>query len=211
VGENLQRLRERARLTQHELARLLLNRGVPWTRSKIAAVEAGERPNLSFTDVLVLANTFNVEVAELVAGDGDTALSPHVALPRAAVRDLVRGLSVLGGADAWDSERRHELSRLASMRADGDVRKTAQFRASEADQALASRLEIPATTIIATAMQLWHRTLTEERDRRVAELGDKEVNERQAYRGHITRELSQQIQTELSTRRQINSGNEEDG
>ena len=32
----------------------------------------------------------------------------------------------------------------------------------------------------------------------VAPLGDKEVAERQAYRGHITRELTKQIQSELA-------------
>lgn len=211
VGENLQRLRERGRLTQHEAAHLLLTRGMPWSRSKIAAAEAGERPNLSFADVLALAHTFDVELAELFEGDGDVALTPHVSLPRAAVRDLIRGLSVLEGSGDWNTEtRREELTRLARMRADGDTRRAAAFQATEADQALAQRLEVPATVVIAAAQRLWGRTLTEERDRRVAELGEKEVNERQAYRGHITRELSQQVQAELDSRAATESERKED-
>jgi transcriptional regulator with XRE-family HTH domain len=201
VGENLQRLRERGRLTQHETAHLLLRRGMPLSRSKIAAIEAGERPNLAFADVLMLANTFNVELAELFEGDGEVALTEYVTLPRSMIRDGIRGISVLGGSDGWDTEnRRNELLGLARMRSDGDAVKAASPLATEADRALAHRLNVPARAVAETAIELWGRTLTDERDFRVAELGDMDVGERQAHRGHITRELSQQIQAELDER-----------
>lgn len=201
VGENLQRLRERARLTQHELARLLVRRGAQWHRSKIAAIEAGERPNLSFADVLVLANVFNVELAELYEGDGEVTLTEFITLSRPMIRDVIRGTYVVGGSDKWSPEtRQDELLGLARMRADDDARKAASVPATEADRALAHRLNVPARAVVEIATELWDRTLTDERDFRVAERGDMGVGERQAYRGHITRELSHQIQAELDRR-----------
>ena len=211
VGENLQRLRERARLTQHELARLLVRRGAQWHRSKIAAIEAGERPNLSFADVLVLANALNVELAELYEGDGEVALTDYITLSRPMVRDIIRGMYVVGRSDEWDPEtRRDELLGLARMRADDDARKAASVLATEADRALAHRLNVPARAVVDIATELWNRTLTDERDFRVAARGDMGVGERQAYRGHITRELSQQIQVELDRRGLIVDSPKED-
>lgn len=211
VGENLQRLRERARLTQHELARLLVRRGAQWHRSKIAAIEAGERPNLSFADVLVLANVFNVELAELYEGQGEVTLTEYVTLSRPMIRDVIRGTYVVGGSDKWDPESRHnELLGLARMRADDDARKVASVAATEADRALAQRLHVPAGAVVELATELWDRTLTDERDFRVAERGDMGVGERQAYRGHVTRELSQQIQAELDRRGLIAESPEEE-
>jgi hypothetical protein len=99
---------------------------MPLSRSKIAAIEAGERPNLAFADVLMLANTFNVELAELFEGDGEVALTKYVTLPRSMIRDAIRGIPVLGGSDCWDTEtRRNELLGLARMRSDGDAVKAA--------------------------------------------------------------------------------------
>lgn len=210
VGENLQRLRERARLTQHETVRLLLQRGAPWNRSKVAAIEAGERPNLSFADVLVLANTFNVELAELFEGDGEVTLTEYVTLPRPKIQDIIRGTYAVGGPEGWDPQTRPaELLGLARIRADGEASKAASLAGTEADRALAARLKVSARAVTAVATELWGQTLTDERDARVAELGDLEVGERQAHRGHITRELSQQIQALLDERGLITESLEE--
>jgi len=198
VGENLQRLRDRSQLTQHETARLVAQRGVSWSRSKIAAVEAGERPNLAFADVLMLAHVFNVELAELLEGDGDVTVTPHSIIPRRMLRDLVRGLSVLEGSAQWNPDTRQaELVGLARIRAEDDARRIAPFQGVEADQALALRLGVTTTAVITIATKLWNRTMTAERDARVADLGDLTLGERQAHRGHITRDLAQQIQAQL--------------
>lgn len=198
-------------MTQHELARLLAHRGVQWHRSKVAAIEAGERPNLSFADVLVLANVFNVELAELHEGDGEVALTDYMPLSRPMIRDVIRGTYVVGGSDKWEpGTRQDELLGLARMRADDDARKAASVPATEADRALAHRLNVSARAVVDIATELWNRTLTDERDFRVAERGDMGVGERQAYRGHITRELSHQIQAELDRRGLIVDSQKED-
>ena len=198
VGENLERLRHLARMTQHEASRLFARRGAPLSRSKIEAIEKGRRTNLTFGDVLLIAHTVNVELAELFEGDGEVSLSEHVVLSRAAIRDLIRGVSVLTASGDWDPASRHnELVGLADLRAAADAEQSAGFRGFEADRTLAQRLGIAASAVIGASVQLWGRTLTEERDARVKNLGDLEMPERQAHRGHITRELSQQIQIEL--------------
>lgn len=198
VGENLQRLRERARLTQHEASHLLLRRGTPWHRSKIAAIEAGERPNVALADVLMLADTLNVELAEFFEGDGDVALNQYVTVSRPKIRDMIRGSYALGGSDDWDPEtRRDELFGLAQIRADGEG---GRLGATAADRTLARRWDVPLRAVTEIAIELWDRTLTDERDFRVDQIGDMEVGERQARRGHITRELSQQIEGELRKR-----------
>lgn len=198
VGENLQRLREQARLTQYEAAHLLSRRGAQWHRSKIAAIEAGERPTVAIADVLLLAHTFNVELAELFEGRGDVQLSQYVTLSRPMIRDIIRGMASLGGSQDWDPEtRREELLGLARIRTAGEG---TRFGAREADQKLARRLDVPVRAVTEIAFELWGKTLTDERDERVSELGDRPLAERPAHRGHITRELSQQIEDELRAR-----------
>jgi transcriptional regulator with XRE-family HTH domain len=195
---NLQRLREQARLTQHEAARLLSRRGAPWHRSKIAAIESGERPNVSIADVLLLAHTFNVELAELFDGDGDVELSQLATLPRPLIRDIIRGMASLEGSKDWDPHTRHdELLGLARIRTAGEG---TRFGAREADQMLARRLDVPVRAVTEIARELWDKTLTDERDERVNQLGDLPLSERPAHRGHITRELSHQIEDELRAR-----------
>jgi transcriptional regulator with XRE-family HTH domain len=197
VGENLRRLREQSRLTQHETARLLQRYGLRWSRSKIAAIESGERPNIGLVDVLILAMAFNIGLADLFEGNGDVILAGQIALPRHLIRELLLGKHVREQPETWDPDaRRENLIRLEQTLAAFDT--TSHAGAVEADQALASRLHVPVRVITGIALSLWDRTLTDERDTRVADLGDLDPGERQAHRGHITRELSQQIETALS-------------
>ncbi|GAB2999396.1 helix-turn-helix transcriptional regulator [Saccharothrix stipae] len=201
VGENLERLRKRARLTQHETARLFSRRGIPFSRSKIAALEAGERPNPNFADVLLIAHTFNVELSELFEGDGPVAVAEHITLNRPLIRDFIRGIAVVGGSEQWDPKtRRDELFGLSAIRAKGEAWFAAKVQGTEADNTLANRLGVSPKAVVDIAQKLWGRTLTDERDAQLADLGDIDINERQARRGHITRLLSQQVQAELDRR-----------
>lgn len=116
-------------------------------------------------------------------------------LPRPLIRDIIRGLADLEGSKDWNSETRHdELFGLARSRTDGESRK---FGAREADQTLAKRLDVPARAVTEIAVELWGRTLTDERD---AQLGELPLNERPAHRGRITRDSSNQIEDELRAR-----------
>lgn len=199
VGENLRRLREQRRLTQHEAARLLQGYGLRWSRSKIAAIEAGDRPNVSLEDVLLAAFAFDVPVAELFDGEGDVVLSARIPpLSRRSVGYMLRGIvPPLFRHHRSAEEIMDEEDRLAGRRDVDDEPRVKLIGGTEADQALARRIDVPLKLVTMVAISLWGSTLTDERDRRVAELGELDPGERQARRGHITRELSLIIEDEL--------------
>ncbi|WP_394614552.1 hypothetical protein JNUCC0626_32355 [Lentzea sp. JNUCC 0626] len=204
VGENLERLRTRAKMTQHELAHLLARRGAPMHRSKLAAIGAGDRPHLTIADAILLAHAFNVEMAEFFAGTGPVEISENVVLSRHAIRDLLRGTTAQGGSASWNPQTQHaELLRIADIRAKGDAIAAAEHRLVDADHALAQRLKVSPQVVVSLALQLWGNTLTEQRDARVSQLGDMDRGVRHARRGHITRELSSQIEAELAKQGQI--------
>jgi hypothetical protein len=68
-----------------------------------------------------------------------------------------------------------------------------------ADEELAKRIGLDPSLVIKATESLFNgSTLTEERDRRVRHMGGQySMQERQAHRGHITRELSLTVVEEL--------------
>lgn len=59
----------------------------------------------------------------------------------------------------------------------------------------AHRLGVDPSTVAATAVQLWGRGLTAERDRRVAVISGESLRSRGRRRGHVTRELVEDLRT----------------
>lgn len=189
VGENLKRHREAMRWTQHEMARHLQRNGLNWARGQVAAVEAGNRESVPFEAMVMLAAALGVGLADLLAGDGDVQLTPDTRETRAGLRTLLAGRIDMD----LDPQDRVQVSQRA-----------AQLR-YEADLALAKRLGVTAQDVMTAARSLFGgRTLTEERDLRVKVLTlDDEamsIGEQQAHRGHITRELSAEIEAALRER-----------
>jgi transcriptional regulator with XRE-family HTH domain len=64
LGRRVKMLRERAQLTQHELAR---RSGV--SRSTIAGLETGDRPSLTLENAMKLADALGVSLDLLARGD----------------------------------------------------------------------------------------------------------------------------------------------
>lgn len=178
IGENLKRIREERKLTQHEAARLCAAAGLSWTRTRIAVIERGDRETVDVGTLLLLAAAFDVSVSALFSGAGHVKLSPLNRQTRAGVQQM------LSTTATW-----RDLS-------NADKPETMRFTvdAVEADVALADRLDVSTRRVVEAAVRLWGQSLTEERDRRVAALGDLDPGERQAHRGHITRELGQQVE-----------------
>src|SRR5829696_7377475 len=87
VGENVRRLREKRALTQHELAQVWKRQGLNWARSKIAALEAGNRPQVNTADLLIMASGLQVTIAELFEGWGEVHLTPN---SRVVDREAIR-------------------------------------------------------------------------------------------------------------------------
>lgn len=197
VGENVRRLREAAGLTQTEAARLLQATGFPsWTRSQIAALEAGNRESVDAGTLVMLATAFSVRVSDLFAGDGGVLFSDEVGLTREMLRYAYSGGDELGKA-GWTRTGR-ALASWIEMYASGAISIEDAPAPFQADAELAVRLGISPNAVIDTARNLWGRTLHEERDHRVSQLGEIPSAERRARRGHVTRQLAKEIEEALS-------------
>ncbi|MER6484116.1 helix-turn-helix transcriptional regulator [Streptomyces virginiae] len=197
VGANLRELRKSRRWTQDAAAERISKAGLTWKRTHIADLESGRRESVDLGTLVILASVFDVRLPDFMNGQGDVLLTPRADYPRRETTSTRQQLrSWLSGG---------EESLLIS---DAESVRTAlrdEGSAIGADVALAKRLGLPALDVVDAARGLWLRTLTEERDRRVAELGDLPLGERQAKQGHITRELNAELT------KWINEGESGDG
>jgi transcriptional regulator with XRE-family HTH domain len=199
VGENVRRLREERALTQHELAQIWKRQGLSWARSKVAALESGNRPRVDCGELVMMAAGLGVAVTELFQGGGDVHLAPH---PRVVRRESLRSALNGGPIDIFDDgrllpgpERDAALEQIFRV-----IAETPSYPPWEADHELARRLGRPTDEVVKAATSIFDgRTLTEERDRRVSNLGQMPMSERMAHRGHVTRELATLVEEHLST------------
>jgi len=179
VGQNVRRLREQLGWSQEEAAIQLQAQGTTWTKALLASLESGRREGIELGGLLQLAWAFDVPLAEFFDGGDDIRINDHMLTDAGAVRMAVSGEPFAA-----------QLSEEAQ-----DQMTTNQLMG--ADAALARRLAIDTDTVIATARELWGRTLTEQRD---SELAEREiVNELSLpiYRGHITKRLSKELEKAL--------------
>lgn len=188
AGENLRRMRVARGLTQDELSRLLGTSGLMWQRSHIAALENGNRETIDLGVLWLLAIVVKVPIIRFFEGEGDIRLTPNAIVSRENFRKLIPppekgpNVSITLGSRAfrlfWDS-------------IDGE---TISF---QADAELAQRLGLRPEDVYLTAERLWGRNLHQEREKRVAELGELSPGQRRAKRGHITRQLTKELQPHL--------------
>lgn len=187
VGENLRKVRMANRWTQDKLASAVALSGLNWKRTHVADFENGRRETIDVGTLVVLASACEISAPDLFAGEGAVLLTPRSEYERysaTVTREELRtwlsaGTAALevGGTDAVKAA-------LDRFRYEG------REIPIEADAALAERLGVSTRAVVDAALQVWDRSLTEERDRRVAALGDLPLNERQAKQGHITRQLT---------------------
>jgi len=173
VGRNLQLMREERGDTQAELARQLTAVGSEMTKATIASLESGRRLDVTVGELVTLAQVLQVPLSAFFAGKG-------------TVRPTVQT----------------EL-RLPEMRAlmSGEAPKQAKIHVPEgfdADQAAARSLGVDLDQVLQWAHLLWSKTMTDERDARVAKTLEPDASPRrkQAIRGHVTRGLMAELAKE---------------
>lgn len=185
IGANLRRLREARQLTQVEAADVLRRHGLSWQRSHVAAIEAGNRESADVAVLALIAAAFDVPVSDLFAGEGRVRLAADAVATRAWLRDCFAGrtpndtIEVIGTAARW----------LIESMAGEPV-------SFQADAELAHRLGLRPEDVYQAAIRLWGRTLHQERDARVAGLAATDsprVFSLRAHRGHITRQLAEEL------------------
>lgn len=64
IGENMQRLRKKAKLSQTELAELMTERGRPWHQNTVSRVELGKQELDSIGDVNALQTILGVGILD---------------------------------------------------------------------------------------------------------------------------------------------------
>lgn len=189
AGENLKRLRNEAGVTQAEAARRLQANGVRWTRSQVAAFEAGNRESVDIGVLVLMARCVGVPAAEFFAGEGSVRITPEATWTRRAFRELLSG----GPTEEALTLTGHAFRTML----EGAGISHAQVNPIQADTELASRLGVPVEQVVAAAERLWGHAVQQERERQIAEMEPMTEQERRTRRGHITRRLAKLIEPEI--------------
>jgi hypothetical protein len=196
LAENMRRLRTDARAGVDQVVRAAQAHGLDWTATWFAAVERGSR-GLTAEQLLalpvVLGDAFGhrVTLADLIAGEAPVLLVPdppvgraglaRASVPAGYLRDLVTGQPVprpFSGpppeavVEVSPAQRAAEEAQAIRQAGFGnmDIRALDRARAGAGDveSRLAKKLGIPPIVVVAGAASLWGRSLTAERDARVA-------------------------------------------
>jgi transcriptional regulator with XRE-family HTH domain len=192
VGRNLRRARNERKLTQEELTRRLREHGFMWTRPMVHTLETGRRA-LGMEELAMLLLAFDdLSPRELLMGDGDVLLAAQVNVP---LRPLQRSRTP---EQLWTRVFEALVRHSNTYQAAGPPAKAA-FTASPAEQRIADRLGLEPRTVAETALRLWGRPFAEEREWRVREnlASGAAGRSMRALRGHVTRELSVELEPEL--------------
>jgi hypothetical protein len=192
IGREIGRRREEAEISQSDVAMYAREIGLPWTRATIAAIELG-RKQLSVGELLLMPLILKkarvtrelVALWDLIpAEDRRVEVWPGLELSLPDARTLLAG-----GA---------ETREIRPVNVGVDIRDL-QAR-DTAEQKAAATLRVPARAIVDAAYDLWDQSLSMERLQRLqrssAASGATE-RRRQALKGHITRELLNELRPRL--------------
>jgi len=222
IGRNLRRLREDAGLSQDQVANRARTVGLSWTRSSVAAAEAGTK-TFDVSELVLLVPLFGKSVDELLAGKGSVRVGSIHDLELPVVRGILAATVTASATKSTkakvqpEPQRKRRPRRSAThVRRDVDENRGPRSEMmmdairpdpfeiemaarGEAEQKAARRLGVEPLDLSIASFKRWHRSLTEERDARVDEQSDKSSTLRtiQARRGHITRQLLDELQPRL--------------
>lgn len=187
VGFRLARLRDQFGLSQDDIATAAQRLGLAWRRSSVAMLEQGRR-GLSAEELLLLPYVLDEAIRR---GNPDAEVALEVSLGEL----LEPGRrEVLALTDAFGLTGKQVEAWLGGATPDVVPWKR-QPDITEAERHAAAFLEVPVDAVQDAARRLWGRTLTEERDRRVAESADPDMStrSRQARRALVTRALHREL------------------
>ncbi|MFC6577549.1 hypothetical protein [Planomonospora parontospora] len=185
VGRNLAQLRAQWGQTQQEAANVLRADGLAWTAANIASIESGRRESMDIAALTLLAGSYEVPLSRLFAGEGNMRLSADAVVDLSDYREWLDGQSRLSITLSGSAVRRWANSLPGE---------TVSF---QADAELAARLGLRPEDVYTAAEKLWGRNLHQERDRRMAEMGEMTPTQRRTRRGHITRQLAKELAPHL--------------
>jgi transcriptional regulator with XRE-family HTH domain len=220
IGARLRQLREQLGARQEDVAREARRYGLTWSRATVATIELGRR-QLSVGEFLLLPlvlNTLRLDSkhwltpADLLPASGsapvhiaggatapaevltalldgrlkdypvDTVATPQLTSAAVVARDFGRGAIL-----------RHLTRRISEAARPRVLEDAAKDAAGDSEQKIARRLRVAPFALALAARVAWHRSLTEERDRRLQ--GGKSVSgpAPRGRRGHVTRALLKEL------------------
>lgn len=212
VGENARRLRDSAGASQDDVATAARDVGLRWSRSRVAALERGDK-SVDVAELVLLAQVLGkvsgepVGVADLIAGEGSVVLSPMVTVHqsslvrwlagepvRVLVGDVPGELEELLGALARMPEALERTFRLAGEDTAMGALRAAERGAGEAEERAGRTLGVSRADVAGLSAGLWGHAMTTERDSRV---GDAPPGSRAQLRGRVTRQLVAELRGRL--------------
>lgn len=203
VGRNVRKHRERQAITAEELARRARAYGLNWSTSRVSDLENG-RKAVSLAEMLVLAQALSlraldVSLADLLAGADSVEITETFHITG---QDLHRALTggpvhlCPYGKDRRDARERNmarlnaandrlqEAHEYLKLRDDWELtERAAEAATGAAENKAAKSLNVPRLVVEFAALDLWGRSLTEQRDAQV------QPGSTAQARGHVTRTL----------------------
>jgi transcriptional regulator with XRE-family HTH domain len=217
VGRQLKALREAAGVRQEDVAAGARGCGLEWGRSTVAMIEAGNR-RLDWYEFVLLPVVLQVSQVgtfrhvDLLADDDRemVELTPQASASRAELQKLLaegpefldlKGWKlpgVMSGAEVMEATVERARWRRRGHTAE-QVETLVREAAGEAEQKAAKRLGVTPYEVAVTARRLWGRSLTAVRDARAAAAAGDEpgAESLRAVRGHVTRELLEELRAHL--------------
>lgn len=201
IGAHVRALRETKKASQDDLARRMRFYGfVDWQQGTVSAVERGAR-RLSVLELAFLAYWGKTEVAWFVETSESIEANAHGQISGRTFSRMWRGRPVAG----------RELPKPMLARALGlserERAAASQAARSKAERQAALRLAddlgaaVTADAVALASVRLWGRSLTDERDARVASQGiGLSARSVQALRGHVTRALIDELRPSIARR-----------
>lgn len=198
IGLRLRELRLGEGLSQDDIAAAARRCGLRWKRSSVAALEAGNRDLsvgefLSIPEVLYFGTNFKAHVTlnDLLPEEGEFTLN-------GAVFD-VRNLRAMLAGDAFHKFVYLSGSLHAFISLSEPMPVLSPDPQGEVEQNASRKLGISGEELHRTALRLWRRSLTAEREVRVGNLvtGETSRRSRQAIRGHVMRALLAELELEV--------------
>ena len=206
LAQQIRGIRERRRLSQEQLAGLAEDHGLNWKQDTVALIELGRR-KLNLEEFLLLPSILDADDNELFPEDCQVVLTPTISVGSVAVsikNYQVHDSHLLRvGKQVHKGSAKHKREVM-----DLEGRGTAAFEhhgkaLRNAEVNAARKFGVTPRVIVAAAQRLWKRSLPEERDARLTPAGEGTmpiVGERrtlQALRGHITRQLLNELRKEI--------------
>lgn len=177
MASNLRRFRTEAGWRQADLAGHMAATGLGWTPNRVAQVETLRRP-LTLLELATLCALFRRPLTELLAGEEE------VDLP---------ALDTMGESTTSLAWIRGALAQGASGQIRPPGAAAVAHVATDETRKAAAKLGISTDRVEATAERLWGRSLRAERDYRAGDLSGMPSRSAQAKRGHVMRELLEEL------------------